>query len=313
MFKPGILAKRFVQGKRLLYLHPAQMYLFISVVFFFLISFALKASVEKIDTNFKDEINDEVVIDSLKKKTKDSLQLVVETFKRKQDSIGIQKGLDVLKKNQKLLGIKDEDLKVADSIIQVETGIRSRRPVSGNVFGTNFSEAAIDSLIASGASDKVIYKEMGMRNDPTMFEERLYKQMLKLFRDKGAGSLFQTFYDSIPIALFFLLPIFAFILKLFYNKRGRYAHHLVFSFYYFSFLFTTFSILYGFNLIANIPNWIDVILVLSTFIYLVIAARRFYNQGRFLSFVKVSAITFIYFIFLIPFTVLVGIAAFILY
>ena len=39
MFKPGYLAKRFIEGKRLLYLHPAQMYLFISVVFFFLFSF----------------------------------------------------------------------------------------------------------------------------------------------------------------------------------------------------------------------------------------------------------------------------------
>tara|TARA_R110002033_G_scaffold104428_5_gene151932 strand:- start:379 stop:702 length:324 start_codon:yes stop_codon:yes gene_type:complete len=39
MFKPGYLPKRFIEGKRLLYLHPAQMYLFISVVFFFLFSF----------------------------------------------------------------------------------------------------------------------------------------------------------------------------------------------------------------------------------------------------------------------------------
>ena len=36
MFKPGYLPNKFIEGKRLLYLHPAQMYLFISVVFFFL-------------------------------------------------------------------------------------------------------------------------------------------------------------------------------------------------------------------------------------------------------------------------------------
>lgn len=34
MFKPGDLAIKFLQGKRLLYLHPAQMYLFVSVIFF---------------------------------------------------------------------------------------------------------------------------------------------------------------------------------------------------------------------------------------------------------------------------------------
>ena len=37
MFRPGYIAKQFVIGKRLQYLHPAQYYLFVSVVFFFLL------------------------------------------------------------------------------------------------------------------------------------------------------------------------------------------------------------------------------------------------------------------------------------
>ena len=41
MFKPGYLAKKFLEGKRLLYLHPAQMYLFVSVIFFFVFSFTV--------------------------------------------------------------------------------------------------------------------------------------------------------------------------------------------------------------------------------------------------------------------------------
>ena len=47
MFKPGYLAKKFLEGKRLLYLHPAQMYLFISVIFFFIISFSTRELVTK--------------------------------------------------------------------------------------------------------------------------------------------------------------------------------------------------------------------------------------------------------------------------
>ena len=44
------LAKRFIEGKRLLYLHPAQMYLFISVVFFFLLSVTVvRNQVETLD------------------------------------------------------------------------------------------------------------------------------------------------------------------------------------------------------------------------------------------------------------------------
>ncbi|WNH14436.1 DUF3667 domain-containing protein [Thalassobellus suaedae] len=35
LIKPGYLTAKFIEGKRLLYLHPAKMYLFIVVVFFF--------------------------------------------------------------------------------------------------------------------------------------------------------------------------------------------------------------------------------------------------------------------------------------
>jgi len=49
LFKPGYLASRFIQGKRLLYLHPAQLYLFISVVFFFLFSFKISKQEKAIE------------------------------------------------------------------------------------------------------------------------------------------------------------------------------------------------------------------------------------------------------------------------
>lgn len=42
MIKPGLVAKRFVEGKRLKYLHPAQYYFFVSVIFFFIFSFKVR-------------------------------------------------------------------------------------------------------------------------------------------------------------------------------------------------------------------------------------------------------------------------------
>ncbi|WP_246126039.1 DUF3667 domain-containing protein [Bizionia myxarmorum] len=39
LLKPGYLAEQFIVGKRLLFLHPAQMYLFIAIIFFSLNSF----------------------------------------------------------------------------------------------------------------------------------------------------------------------------------------------------------------------------------------------------------------------------------
>lgn len=319
MFKPGNLAKRFIEGKRLLYLHPAQMYLFISVVFFFLISFSIRDQIDDIVTKAevprnKEQKNalDTLTLSVSQLKHQDSLKQIAEIERRIKDSIEVEKALNLLKKNQKLFKISDEEMKKTDSIIKRQVESRSDGGVNVSFFGNGFNTRIIDSLIDVGASDKLIYKEMGLTENSNAFEKLIAKQSLKMMKskEKGLAALIQTFYDSIPIALFFLLPVFAFILKLFYYNKGRFAHHLVFSFYYFSFLFTAFSIQYGLNLVIDIPNWIDVLVVLSTFIYLIIALRRFYSQARFLSLVKGSFITFVYFMFLIPFTVLVALAAF---
>src|SRR5690606_21242467 len=89
------------------------------------------------------------------------------------------------------------------------------------------------------------------------FKKRLYAQWLKFLKSKQGGSILQTFYDTVPIAMFFVLPLFALLLMVFYRKNGRYAHHLVFSFYFFAFIFTAFSFIVGFNFITDVPDWID--------------------------------------------------------
>jgi len=45
LFKPGALTNRFVAGQRVRYIPPARMYLFISLVFFFLISAVIKSGI----------------------------------------------------------------------------------------------------------------------------------------------------------------------------------------------------------------------------------------------------------------------------
>ena len=49
MTKPGFLPNKFLQGKRLVYLHPAQFYLFVSVIFFFIFSFYIRETRASLD------------------------------------------------------------------------------------------------------------------------------------------------------------------------------------------------------------------------------------------------------------------------
>ncbi|MDY2586696.1 DUF3667 domain-containing protein [Winogradskyella aquimaris] len=275
MFKPGYLAKQFIKGKRLMYLHPAQMYLFISVVFFFLSSFTI--------AEWEKEANE------LNKKIASTPAVLNEDNQSKIDLDSIKKAkiLEDIKKSGPKLGLKEADIKMADSIIQADTN-------NANV-SWDFDKNKIDSLIKTGAEDAIIYKEMGMSDDAGYFERGVFKGMLNIAKGSGAGNMLRRAFDAVPITMFILLPLFALILKIFYFRRGRYAYHLVFTFYFFSFLFTLFAILLAVDrFLFEIPWWISFVLVLSTFFYFYLGLLKFYERHWFTTLIKSGFITFIF-------------------
>ena len=298
LFKPGYLASRFIEGKRLLYLHPAQLYLFISVVFFFLLTtIVVRDQVQNFDTALKKTLEKPIISDSTKVKAQKAL-----------DSVKLDNILLPLKEKG-IPGIKEEQVKVLDSIIKTNA-----KNTSTNALTFDIDQKKVDSLIALDATDAEVYKAMGMSDDAGVFKRKFYMQVLKFYKQRNGGQILQAAYDTIPISLFILLPIFALILKLLFYKRGRYSHHLVFSFYFFSFLFTVFSIILLVNYFWDVPDWIDWLLVFSTYFYLYLAIKRFYKHGWFLSFLKASLASFVYLMFVVPIAiVIIGLAGFLFY
>ena len=137
------------------------------------------------------------------------------------------------------MGMSEKDINAIDSVM-VNTAQNSNSINSGLNF--DFDKDVLDSLIAVGAPKEEQLKAIGMKEDASGLNKRFYEQMLKLYQQKGGG-IIQTFYDTIPIAMFLLMPLFAMFLKIFYWKRGNFAHHMVFSFYFFTFLFTSFCLI----------------------------------------------------------------------
>ncbi len=300
MFKPGYLAKKFIEGKRLLYLHPAQMYLFISVVFFFLFSMITRETTQKFDTALKKGFNQtEAVLDTIQNK------VLLDSIDREKLLKSTEELKTNLEENNVNIGVNYAEL---DSIIKGN----KKKPAVNSSF--SFNEKKIDSLIAINASDHDVYSAMGLNEDAGSFKRKLYSQALKFYKQRNGGSILQAFYDTIPIAMFILLPIFAFLLKLFYFRKGSFSHHLVFTFYFFSFLFMVFSLLILTDFIWKIPGFLLGLIIFSTFLYLWLAVKNFYKQGYFVSFVKSGIISFMYLSFVIPLAVLIiGITAFMLY
>ena len=277
MFKPGVLPRRFVDGKRLKYLHPAQFYLFISVLFFFLFSFSVRKADSEVSQALEKGFDQEIVLDSV--------------VKMEQDSIAMEQARKALKENQKFTRMSDEDLAAIDSVMNIGAS-------APNV-SFNFKREKLDSLIAIGASEEEKLKAMGMEDNVGGFTKRFYQQMLKFYEQRGGGIL-QTIYDTIPIAMFLLMPLFAVLLKIFYWRRGNFAHHMVFSFYYFTFLFTVFSLLILANKAFDLPFWLEFLFSLSFLVYLMIALRNFYRSSWFGAFFKSGIISFIYMLVIGP-------------
>jgi hypothetical protein len=291
MFRPGYLARKFVEGKRLQYLHPAQYYLFASVIFFFIFSFQAREYNQKVDKALKKgfESDNVLKLDTIPKKTLDSVE--------------VAKLTQPLRDNQTFLRYDEEEIEKLDSMIANSSNKDNNVRMD---FG--YDKHKLDSLIAAGAPEAEQLKAMGMKDDDGFFKKRFYTQLLKFQKNSGGGIL-QAFIDSIPIALFVLLPIFAFILKVFFWRRGRFSHHLVFSFYYYSFLFVLWGLVLLANLLWEVPSWINLMTGFSAYLYLLLAVKHFYRQGYILSFFKTGIVTFIFLLFVLPIALSVMVAA----
>lgn len=276
MLKPGVLARRFVDGKRLKYLHPAQFYLFISVLFFFIFSFSVRKADSEVNKALEKGFQAEIPLDSIP---------------AIQDSIMVEEARKALQQNKKYTRFSDEEIERLDSIIVANPGSQP--------FSFGLSQKKLDSLIENGASQEEKLKAMGLKDDAGVLTTKTFTQLLKVYEQR-AGGLLQTLYDTIPVAMFVLLPLFAILLKLFYWKRGTFAHHMVFAFYFFTFLFTTFCVLILTNLAIDLPGGLEFLILMSVVIYLMIALRNFYRSSWLGAFFKSGLISFMYMLFVLP-------------
>ncbi|PTX62945.1 uncharacterized protein DUF3667 [Kordia periserrulae] len=309
--RPGFLAKKFVSGKRLMYLHPAQFYLFTSIVFFFIFSISTQSARQQFESGLRSAFGKESVLiaetarirDSLKKELQNNLLEADET-----DSIVIKKVTTFLEGNK-----KPNDSITKDSTLKKSMKSSKNSGIKGEFLGFNFNTSKLDSLYVAGASMDQKLKAIGYKESDGWFGKFIGKQLIKL-REKHGDGISKVFMDTIPISMFFLIPIFAMLLKLFYRKRGRFAHHMVFSFYYFAFIFLASSIIILTNLIIDIPDWIDITLILSMLIYLYISLKHFYEQGYFKTFFKSFFLIFIYLLFVVPLSfVILSVVTFFVY
>ncbi|MFN3969138.1 DUF3667 domain-containing protein [Flavobacterium sp.] len=278
IFKPSSLTKEYLSGKRMSYLAPIRLYIFISFVTFFLISV------------IPDSKSDEVV--EVNETAAKEQTITTDTIKIAQDNLEKKKWIANMEKNGYI------DKKAADSLQKEVTRREERNDGSDYMNFGYHSVEHLDSIQKFGKADEKL----------TDLEYWANKKILLVKKGNTKEEVYEKLKESvirnIPKALFIYMPLFAFILWLFQSKkRWYYFDHGIFTLHYFSFLLLASLILELFNFffelfvqyqIINIISYIvESVIIVYMLYYFFPAHHRFYEQSRFKTIIKGIFIFFI--------------------
>ncbi len=267
IFKPSALTKEYLSGKRLSYLAPVRLYIFISFVTFFLIA----------------------VLPSSNNTTK--------VYKQKSSGAPVvTNGSDSIffghtKKDRELMKDSLSKFMKNDSIKQPDNFI----------FGYK-SVAELDSLQKFGPEEDrlpdygywLVRKVVGVAENNTT-EELLYK-----FKKSFSNNLPKVLFIYMPLFALFLWLFHG-------KKRWYYFDHGIFTLHYFSFLLLAILLIFLINMVTSyfdvfilnlIFGILEFVIVCWMVYYLFPAHHRFYGESRIISFLKTGALLFINFIFI---------------
>jgi len=279
------LTKEFIEGKRVRYMHPVRLYIFLSLFYFFILSFSSPDSrstvggeafkVEQQDDSFNFEV---ISADSTLVNLPDSLG--------KADLITSLSGLDsLITVDVDSANYDDGDWGMSKENWDKYTELKDDRSLS--------DQQIMDSLNTEGLS---------------FWEQMITKQVVRINRSE-TQSVVGSIYKNLPIMMFFLLPVFAFILKLLYIRGGvLYIQHIIHSIHIHAFAYLIYGLALAPILLIEDQNvtgpLIALLAIVLVTIYCFKSFRRVYQQRRAKTFVKFLLVGILY-----GFTLMIGVLA----
>ncbi len=285
LFQPGKLTNEYMAGKRVQYLHPIKMYIFISLIFFVLIF--KKSSDEKSDAMVVHRKFNTEDVAKVKKQLDKTPALSAAQKEKILDKVKAQAA-----KNAKQGHIKVSSLK--DRGTDEDNDDTDFTPFS---LGSNVGDTDDSTYAGYLASQKKLPAE-----ERDGIFRRLYER--KMFDYKKYGSraqevFWEDFKHNIPKMMFVLLPLFALILSIgFWRNHKYYVEHLIFSFHLHCFIFLTLIISMALQWIIpsgwDLAGWISGIFNIAIIIYIYKALKAVYHRGRGRTISKIIGIGMMY-------------------
>ncbi len=276
--KPGFLAVEYNAGRRERYYHPARMYVFISFVFF-LLFFSLQD---------KDEVNATTDSKSKKELSEDDLK---EANKNNNEV-----NLDSILSN---IPGKDSTMKSIATGIVDSINNRTQQQKKKKGISWSLQKAEYNSVDSYDSAQRLLPEEErdGWFKKKLMIRAIELNQKYKDDESSFKNDFGEAFKNNFSKVLFYLLPIFALLLKLLYMRRDYfYSEHLVFSIYYYNFFYLAGSFQMLLRLIPGM-DWLATLMGFWIFFYLVFAMKRMYQQSWRKTIFKFFIFSFIFFWF----------------
>jgi len=305
LFRPGIITKNYVEGKRLRYANPFRFFLSVSIIYFLIqgLTGAFGVNETNEGNNFQfgptgDNVkifetinNDSTAVDSIVSnalKFTDSIPNGDVYFdKEKLDSI-----ITTAATSKKLDTVPKYKVISADSLEKMDWGERWLNRL--NMYNEFYNDTGITNV--STALDSL--------NHPNNKWNRwAYSKVDAVEQIKKNPSDFITYLiEKIPFFLFFFTPIYALFFWLVYSsKKFTYMEHMVFIFHIFSFVFLASIIALPFDAIIGAEVVSGVLFGLVGPFYFYKALRNFYKNKRFITIIKFIFLNFV-FIWIASFT-----------
>ncbi|PKG81485.1 hypothetical protein CXF85_18640 [Colwellia sp. 75C3] len=325
--RPAFLTNEYFAGRRVHYVPPLRLYLFISIVFFITLKFFIASDdANSIDINGNQEVVTQVKAHIKQLKTKqNSLQ---------ESSLESTQTLDeITRLNEELAkfsnyfadlnreytsGQNKQLIKITREMVELEfdkadEGLSSKKQerfesliekrlklISGGIIS---EELTIANNEDGSLSFEFLSKEQNKKLNE--FTEELKEKGEKAF-NSDTGPLMEQVIGKLPQLMFILLPLFAVLLKvMFIFSKRLYMEHLTVALHSHSFIFITVLLFEMLDLLEDylaetsptIASFSGVVaggLLVWIPIYLFLMQKRVYKQGKFFTFVKFSIIGILY-------------------
>ena len=332
--RPAFITNEYFAGRRVHYVPPIRLYLFISIVFFLTLKFFVggdnnkiinindkQALITQVKGHIKilraDELKLEKVLEgniegALEGNDKAArLKADIATFNVYLNDLnsdyGVGNNKKVIKITRKLVELEFDKVKgdlPEDEQARFDALLASRLKAKK---GEVDSEEESDLAIGNNGDGTITLDFLSEENNKKLsgFSKELTDKAEKAF-NSDTGPLIEQVISKLPQLMFILLPLFAFLLKImFIFSKRLYMEHLTVALHSHSFIFIAILLSEMLELLddyleptsPSIANFFGVVAGVLLFwipIYLFLMQKKVYKQGYFFTLVKFSIIGTIY-------------------